>query len=61
MPSGGDQVQYLIDQPVSGVRDRFPVGARITPTGGLISQEYSPNRMNVDLDGAGEITRIWCG
>lgn len=60
-PCGGGEVQDLIGQPVSGLRDRFPDGTRIIPAGGLIAQEYSPKRMNVDLDGAGGIARIWCG
>lgn len=58
---GADKVQDLLGQPVSGHRDSFAEDTRIIPLNGLITQDYRPNRMNVDLDAAGAITRIWCG
>jgi len=58
---GADEVQDLRGQPVSGQRGRFPEDARIIPPNSLITQDYRPNRMNVNLDAAGAIARIWCG
>jgi peptidase inhibitor I78 family protein len=58
---GADQVQELIGQPVDGARDRFAPEARIIPPNSPVTQDYRPDRLNVDLDAGGIITRIWCG
>jgi len=58
---GADKVQDLLGQPISGLRGRFPEDARIIPPNSLITQDYRPGRMNVDLDAAGAVARIWCG
>ncbi|SIO32339.1 I78 family peptidase inhibitor [Vannielia litorea] len=34
---------------------------RVIPHGGIVTQEYSPYRMNFYLDGSGLITRVSCG
>ena len=39
----------------------LPSNARIIPPDGLVTQDYQPNRVNVNTDSAGIITRIWCG
>jgi Peptidase inhibitor I78 family len=58
---GADQVQDLIGQPVDESRDRLAPEARIIPPNSPITQDYRPDRLNVDLDKDGIITRIWCG
>ena len=58
---GANKVQDLLGQPISGLRARFPDSARIIPPGAAITEDYNPDRLNVDLDGVGSIKRIWCG
>ena len=58
---GADAVQDMVGQPVAGVRDRLPETVRVISPGMAVTQDYRPERMNVDLDGAGTIVRIWCG
>jgi hypothetical protein len=58
---GADQVQDLTGQLVDGSRDRFGPDTRIIPPNSAITQDYRPDRLNVDLDEDGLITRIWCG
>ncbi|QFT82648.1 Peptidase inhibitor I78 family protein [Roseovarius sp. THAF27] len=42
--------QSTLDQPV-----------RIIPPGGIVTMEYNPKRLNVDLDSDNTIVRFWCG
>jgi len=58
---GADQVQDMVGQPVDESRDRLAPEARIIPPNSPITQDYRPDRLNVDLDEGGIITRIWCG
>ena len=34
---------------------------RIIPPGTAVTKDYWPDRVNVDLDGSGVVTRVWCG
>jgi hypothetical protein len=34
---------------------------RILPPGSAMTMDHRPDRLNVELDEAGQITRIWCG
>ena len=34
---------------------------RIIPPGTMVTKDYWPDRLNVDLDGKGVVTRVWCG
>jgi len=34
---------------------------RIIPPGTAVTMDFSPNRVNFDLDAGGRITRVWCG
>ncbi len=34
---------------------------RILPPGSMITQDFSPSRINFDLDAGGKIIRAWCG
>jgi len=54
-------VQGLIGQPVADVRRDLHEAARIIPPDSVVTQDFRPDRMNVDLDAAGVIARIWCG
>ncbi len=34
---------------------------RIIPPGTMVTKDYWPDRVNVDLDDKGVVTRVWCG
>ncbi len=34
---------------------------RIIPPETAVTEDYRPNRTNVDLDSTGIVTRVWCG
>ena len=54
--------EALVGEPISAfdqaARDK-PV--RIIPPGGIVTMEYNPDRLNIDLDNRGRIVRFWCG
>ena len=37
------------------------VGARVIAPGDAITEDYSPSRLNIDVDATGRILRAWCG
>lgn len=39
----------------------FPTGTRIITPGMAVTEDYSPSRLNIDVDGSGKITGVWCG
>lgn len=39
----------------------FPAGTRIIEPGMMITEDYRPERLNIDLDDKGLIARVWCG
>ncbi len=39
----------------------FPAPMRIIKPGMAVTMDYSPNRLNVDLDARNQIVRFWCG
>lgn len=61
LPCGADQLQALVGQPARDVQASFPENVRIIPPNSAVTQDFRPDRLNVDLDGAGLIVRIWCG
>jgi Peptidase inhibitor I78 family len=36
-------------------------GARVIRPGDAMTEDYSANRLNVDLDANDHVTRLWCG
>lgn len=36
-------------------------GYRVIPPGAMVTQDFSPARVNLDLDESGLIRRVWCG
>ena len=58
---GADQVQDLLGTPLETAQSALPDDIRVIPEGGLFTQDYRPERMNVLLDAKQNITRIWCG
>lgn len=39
----------------------LPMGTRIIEPDMAVTEDYSPSRLNFDLDAQGRITRVWCG
>ena len=51
-----------VGQPITAlVMDRQAGGVRIIRPGDAVTEDYSPARLNVDLDASDTITRLWCG
>ena len=44
---------------LESVTFRQPV--RIIPPGAPVTQDFSPRRLNFDLDTRGRVVRVWCG
>jgi len=51
----------LIGQPQTELTGLLPEGSRVIEANGIITQDYRPERVNVDLDEMGNIARVWCG
>ncbi len=52
----------LVGQPIEALdQSALDQPVRVIPPGGIITMEYSPRRLNVDLDNANNIVRFWCG
>lgn len=39
----------------------FPVGTRLIYPGTPVTEDYRPDRLNIDIDQSGRITGVWCG
>lgn len=39
----------------------LPANTRIIEPGTMVTKDYRVDRVNVDIDEAGIVTRIWCG
>ena len=39
----------------------LPEGTRVIRPGQPVTTDYSPQRLNIDLDARGRIVRLWCG
>lgn len=62
MTCGADGLQELVGQPADA--HDFKVDGRplrILPPGSAMTMDHRPDRLNVDVDEDGLITRIWCG
>ena len=54
--------EALIGQPVSAFDEAaWEKPVRIIAPGGIVTMEYNPQRLNIDLDNRGQIVRFWCG
>ena len=52
----------LVGQPISAFdQSALDQPVRIIPPGGIVTMEYNPKRLNVDLDSNDVIVRFWCG
>lgn len=39
----------------------LPAGTRVIAPGMAITEDYRPDRLNIDLDEKDRIVRVWCG
>ena len=56
------EVEGLVGQNIAAVTmpaREDPV--RVIKPGQAITLDFNPSRLNIDLDSAGVITRVWCG
>ena len=59
---GASGLQGLVGQPESVLQTmRFSQPLRIIRPGMAVTMDYSPNRLNIELDAAGTIIRVHCG
>ena len=59
---GAGALQMLRGQPgeaLDGMALEGPV--RVLPPGAMMTMDHRPERLNVELDAAGRIARLWCG
>ena len=59
---GAEALQHLVGQPRSAFESQnIDAPTRILPPGSAMTMDHRPDRLNVDLDEDGRISRIWCG
>jgi hypothetical protein len=52
--------QARVGAAVSAFAD-LPAGARVIRPGDAVTEDFSPARLNIDLDATDRIARAWCG
>ncbi|MDO9527200.1 MAG: I78 family peptidase inhibitor [Gemmobacter sp.] len=59
---GASTLQTLIGGPVSAYDAKTAKGAvRIIPPGTAVTMDFSPDRLNIETDAKGVVTRVTCG
>lgn len=59
---GADGMQHLLGKDRGALAAMtLPAGTRVITPGMAVTEEYSPARLNIDLDARGRITGVWCG
>lgn len=59
---GAESLQHLVGQPRNAFDEVAVSGpVRILPPGAMMTMDYRVDRLNVELDSDGQITRLWCG
>lgn len=59
---GAPGLQGLVGQPRSVLAAMTFAGpVRVIEPGMAVTMDYSPNRLNIELDAGGRITRVTCG
>lgn len=59
---GASQLQYLVGDQARVLQTmRFAQPVRITPYGGMVTQDFQPQRLNIWLDQYDIISRVTCG
>lgn len=59
---GAGRLDGFVGEPVAALDEQYlPQVVRILRPGVPVTEDYSPSRLNVDVDRAGRITAFWCG
>ncbi len=59
---GADELQDLVGQPATRLETmRFGTEVRVIHPGMAVTMDYSAGRLNIDVDAAGSIVRVYCG
>jgi Peptidase inhibitor I78 family len=59
---GADQRTEFLGQPLVILQAAgLPPGVRVIRPGDAITEDYSDQRLNIDLDANDRVTRLWCG
>jgi hypothetical protein len=53
--------QSVVGMPLTAVTLPDGLNHRIIAPGTAVTRDFSPERVNFDLDAKGRITRVWCG
>lgn len=56
-----DTQKEFVGLDVDAVQDQLPERARIIPPESAVTQDFRPDRVNVDIDEDGIVTGVWCG
>lgn len=56
-----EEQKALVGQNETAARAILPEISRIIPPNSAVTQDFRPDRVNVDLDETGTVTRVWCG
>lgn len=59
---GADQRTEFLGQPLAVLQaSGLAPGARVIRPGDAVTEDYSTDRLNIDLDANDRVTRLWCG
>ena len=59
---GAAALQTLLGQDESVLASMtFPEPTRVYTQGDPLTMDFSPSRLNIELDAGGTIVRVWCG
>jgi hypothetical protein len=56
---GASHAQYLVGHDIAHAP--VPAGARVIGPGSFVTADYDPQRLSVDHDASGTISRVYCG
>lgn len=58
---GAAEMQALLGTPIAAQNFSGHAAVRILPPGSMVTMDYRPDRLNIEHDASGAITRIACG
>ena len=58
---GAAEMQELIGTSITAQDFSGHAAVRILPPGSMVTMDHRPDRLNIEHDAGGVITRVWCG
>lgn len=58
---GGAPLLAAVGGPVAAVQADLPEGARVIAPDSAVTRDFREERINLDVDAAGLVLRVWCG